>query len=115
MENCKFPRELLIEILARLPEKENHWEVWLMIENDSDVNWYKYAWFDNGDDFWKPMQIWNQDRHLLICRMGAEEDDREPHLVSIDLVTGEKKKRIHNINTHSSECFLAYSESLKMF
>ncbi|XP_031102507.1 putative F-box/kelch-repeat protein At3g17570 [Ipomoea triloba] len=103
------------DTIALIGYREQRSEVWLMIENDSDVNWHKYACFDNGNDYWQPMQIWNQDRHLLICRTGAEEDDREPHLVSIDLVTGEKKKRLNNIDTFSEKCFLAYSESLKMF
>lgn len=43
----------------------------------------------NVEKFWQPMQIWNHKRQLLVCRMGDEENDREPQLVSIDLVTGE--------------------------
>nr|GMD43123.1 putative F-box protein At1g19160 [Ipomoea batatas] len=110
---CMF--SVMNDTIALIGYRDQRSEVWLMIKNDSDVNWQKYACFDNGNDYWQPMQIWNQDRHLLICRMGAEEDDREPHLVSIDLVTGEKKNRLYNINTYSEDCSLAYSQSLKMF
>nr|GMD39953.1 putative F-box protein At1g19160 [Ipomoea batatas] len=104
------------DTIALIGYIEERWEVWLMMQNDSDVNWHKYACIDCGDDILRPIRIWNQDRHLLMYRVGAEIDDCEPHFVSIDLVTGEKKMRIDNINIDTEEqFFLAYNETLKTF
>nr|GLL36748.1 F-box protein At1g30790-like [Ipomoea trifida] len=103
------------DTIAYLGYHKKRWEVWLMMQNGSDVNWHKYACIDRPREVLRPKRIWNQDRHVLIYRMGPKIDDRDPHLVSIDLVTGEIKMRIDNINIHPDQFFLAYNESLKMF
>ncbi|XP_019186872.1 PREDICTED: F-box protein At1g30790-like [Ipomoea nil] len=52
--------------------RDGRWEVWLMMQNGSEVNWHKYASIGGGDDILRPIRIWNQDRHLLMQRMNAE-------------------------------------------
>nr|GMD21022.1 putative F-box protein At1g19160 [Ipomoea batatas] len=93
---------------AKLVGDERFINIWLMDENDNCITWRKHSTIHFGrmsDHYWTPVGIWNLGGQLLVFSSDIEiryneidgEDDvifkdgSGPNLISIDLVTREKK------------------------
>nr|GMC72178.1 putative F-box protein At1g19160 [Ipomoea batatas] len=83
-------------------DDEDFINIWLMDENNNNINWQKHSsiHFDCSiTSYWTPVGIWNLGGQLLVFSSDMElqgdvpsfKDGCGPDLISIDLVTQEKK------------------------
>nr|GLL25312.1 F-box/kelch-repeat protein At3g23880-like [Ipomoea trifida] len=88
--------------LLSFPNSENGKciEIWLMNENNNNINWYKQTSIYCGASI-DPAAISISDSHLLVfpcvicCLDWDDEDTYVPYLISIDLVT--ERRRMINV------------------